>query len=73
MVPAPTSVLWGSQMAQPTDAQYAWRRAMASWKEGASGRGEDVGGREADVGASTDAALVRKLRERGEEVRCTGS
>lgn len=34
VLPAPTSVLWGSQTAHPTSDQYACSREIASWKVG---------------------------------------
>lgn len=72
-MPAPTSVLWGSQTAQPTDAQYSWRREIASWKVGAPGLilMDDVllGWMEGALAVSIAAALVRTCREVVEEKR----
>ena len=60
-MPAPTSVLCGSQMAHPLDDQYCCNRRMASWNVGASVGGE-AGALAEDSAGAASVEMARHTR-----------
>ena len=74
MVPAPTSVLCGSQRAQPRSAQYCWSLRIASWKVGTVAEAPDPFAADAAcalAGASVEMARATRTARRADAMRGT--